>query len=99
MLLFVTGQASSQSSFKLSPLPKLNQEADESRRNSPANQQSVLNIKQELLDMGSHASLPQELIPVSMLRISEKKTHIVTYIHQLVSFSRQHKFLNFVCTL
>lgn len=59
-------QASSQSSFKLSPLPKLNQEADESRRNSPANQQqSVLNIKQELLDMGTHANLPQELIPVS----------------------------------
>lgn len=46
-------------------MPKLNQEADESRRNSPANQQSVLSIKQELLEMGTHANLPQELIPVS----------------------------------
>ncbi|XP_055313101.1 sex determination protein fruitless isoform X1 [Sitodiplosis mosellana] len=63
-------QASSQSSFKLSPLPKLNQEADESRRNSPANQQqSVLNIKQELLEMGTHANLPQELIPPTSLPI------------------------------
>ncbi|XP_031616795.1 sex determination protein fruitless isoform X4 [Contarinia nasturtii] len=64
-------QASSQSSFKLSPLPKLNQEGDESRRNSPANQQSVLNIKQELMEMGTHPNLPisQELIPQTSLPI------------------------------
>lgn len=73
-----TLQASSQSSFKLSPLPKLNQEADESRRNSPANQQSVLNIKQELLDMGTHANLPQELIPVSTF-ICFVYIHSLTY--------------------
>lgn len=60
-------QASSHSSYKSSPLPKLNPaEGEETRRNSPANPQSGLSIKQELLEMGSHASIPHELIPVSV---------------------------------
>lgn len=75
-------KASSHSSFKLSPLPKLNQEGDESRRNSPANQQTGLSIKQELLDMGAHANLPQELIPVSNNYVKSISIHIILLINR-----------------
>lgn len=63
-------QASSRSSFKSSPLPKLNAlETDEiSRQNSPSlnnpGLNSSLTIKQEP-DMGHHTGLPPELLPVS----------------------------------
>lgn len=64
-------QASSHSSYKSSPLPKLNPlDGDDIRRNSPANtpvghNQSSLSIKQELLEVGAHAGLPPDLMPVS----------------------------------
>lgn len=92
-------QASSQSSFKLSPLPKLNQEADESRRNSPANQQSVLNIKQELLDMGTHANLPQELIPVSIFIIifyTHTHTPLARTLRNTIHTDRHSNFPHFL---
>lgn len=63
-------QASSHSSYKLSPLPKLNTlDGDDIRRNSPANtpvghNQSSLSIKQEMLD--AHANLQTDLMPVSI---------------------------------
>lgn len=63
-------QASSHSSYKSSPLPKLNPlEGEDTRRNSPALNASGANqsvsIKQELPDMGHHPGLPPELLPVS----------------------------------
>lgn len=64
-------QASSHSSYKSSPLPKQTpHDGDEIRRNSPANtpvglNQSSLSIKQELLEVGGHAGLPPDLMPVS----------------------------------
>ncbi|XP_059611604.1 sex determination protein fruitless isoform X1 [Phlebotomus argentipes] len=61
-------QASSHSSYKSSPLPKLNPlEGEDTRRNSPSLNASGANqsvsIKQELPDMGHHPGLPPELLP------------------------------------
>lgn len=62
-------QASSHSSFKSSPLPKLNPlEGDDIRRNSPAliaGLNQTISIKQELQDIGHHPGIPHDLLPVS----------------------------------
>ncbi|XP_055699932.1 sex determination protein fruitless isoform X2 [Phlebotomus papatasi] len=67
-------QASSHSSYKSSPLPKLNPlEGEDTRRNSPALNASGANqsvsIKQELPDMGHHPGLPPELLPPTSMSL------------------------------
>uniref|UniRef100_A0A1L8D8X1 Sex determination protein fruitless n=1 Tax=Nyssomyia neivai TaxID=330878 RepID=A0A1L8D8X1_9DIPT len=66
-------QASSHSSYKSSPLPKLNPlEGEEARRNSPSLNASGANqsvsIKQEP-DMGHHPGLPPELLPPTSMSL------------------------------
>uniref|UniRef100_A0A6B2EDU8 Sex determination protein fruitless n=1 Tax=Phlebotomus kandelakii TaxID=1109342 RepID=A0A6B2EDU8_9DIPT len=67
-------QASSHSSYKSSPLPKLNPlEGEDTRRNSPSLNASGANqsvsIKQELPDMGHHPGLPPELLPPTSMSL------------------------------
>ncbi|XP_055678659.1 sex determination protein fruitless isoform X2 [Lutzomyia longipalpis] len=66
-------QASSHSSYKSSPLPKLNPlEGEDARRNSPSLNASGANqsvsIKQEP-DMGHHPGLPPELLPPTSMSL------------------------------
>lgn len=91
-------QASSHSSYKLSPLPKLNTlDGDDIRRNSPANtpvghNQSSLSIKQEMLD--AHANLQTDLMPVS-IRVFVYFVDIVdvvVFVRRVFSFDRSAMF-------
>ncbi|XP_055678661.1 sex determination protein fruitless isoform X4 [Lutzomyia longipalpis] len=93
-------QASSHSSYKSSPLPKLNPlEGEDARRNSPSLNASGANqsvsIKQEP-DMGHHPGLPPELLPKTVGWLPRQGTIPQHTQHQphlppLVGFAHQQQ--------